>query len=299
MKFADEWGNVYNTCILEFTGRNGAVVRSVPEVSDVVNKSGPLMQSLVALDKSPPEKSSPSDPDFKAGYKAYVTEQKKLITVANAYGVSLKAALVALNTKEAEFPTAFRAVKTLAKQMNVVVMRAEARTTTLSKEVQKISDKINKKAESEVEKLRGQGMDDQQIKVEVNWIKQQKMLLVFPSSTKAALAKAEAAVQKIKLKPTKAVYDKEMDGARDLTQNMSNVIKSLGDKNCPAELAQKMRGLVAYKTDLAAFGSGAKRTVDAKKTEAEILAQLKEFSALVKAMKPFYDDMVKYLAANK
>lgn len=150
-----------------------------------------------------------------------------------------------------------------------------------------------------MEKLRGQGMDDQQIKVEVNWIKQQKMLLVFPSSTKVALAKAEAAVQKIKLKPTKAVYDKEMDGARDLTQNMSNVIKSLGDKNCPAELAQKMRGLVAYKTDLAAFGNGAKRTVDAKKTEAEILAQLKEFSALVKAMKPFYDDMVKYLAANK
>jgi hypothetical protein len=300
MKFVDEWGSVYNTCVVEFTGRNGAIATSVPQLKAVVENSGPLLTVLGALDNALPEKPSPgSVKDFDKKYKVWCTEQTKLNSVANSYNVFVKAALVALKAREAEFPSAYRAVKVLAKSMNDIVFRAQKQTATLSSEVQKASAKIDAKVEKEQEKLRKQGMLDDAIKVELNWLRQQKMLMQFPTSFRAAHAKAEAIVQKIKLKPTKETYDKEMAGARDMTQNMSNVIKLLADAKCPDDLKQAVNGIAAHKPQLDAFGNGPKKTVGADKTKDQILAQLKEFSTLIKAMSPFAESLGRYLAGKK
>ncbi len=293
MSFADEWGKVYNKSILAFTGRNKVAVR---ELEDVVKKTSELVTSLTTMDQTDPSEGSMTERATR--YKAFTAEQKTLKKATDKYAGVLDKAIKA--TDKDLHSEAYRELKVLRKHLDLVVAKVESRAVTCSKEYAKAQEKLSAAIDKAQQKLREQGADDEQVNAETDYLKQQRLLTGWPAMTKAALAKAVAAVQKIKADPSPDTYNVEMAaGARDMTQQMSNVIKLVTDAKCPASLVREMAGLSNHRTALADFGNGAKRQVVGTATQNEILAQLAEFSGLTKNMLPYYDKMVKYLSKHK
>jgi hypothetical protein len=188
----------------------------------------------------------------------------------------------------------------LRKHLDLVVAKVQNRIVNYSKEYVKAQEKAKAKVDEATQKLRDKGVDEEQIKVETNYLKQQKLLIGWASMTKVALSKAFAAVQKIKADPSVATYGAEMNaGGRDVSQQFNNILKLVADSKCPKELVKEMAGLSGHRETLTAFGTGAKRTVPPTATQDEILTQVKEFSQLIKALMPYYDKMAKYLSEHK
>ena len=293
MGFAEDWGTVYNKSILAFTGRKKVAVR---ELEDVVKGTSPLVKSLIVLDQNDPSVGEKAEQAKKL--KAFVTEQKNLAKAAAKYGATLDEALK--KTDKDIHPEANRELKVLRKQLDLITSKVESKIASSSKEYAKAQEKAGAAIEKETAKLRAKGVGDMQIRVETNYLKQQRMLVEWPKMTKAALARAAATVQKIKADPTPTVYNAEMRaGGRDMTQQMVNLIKLVTDPKCPAALTQLMNGLAGYRAALTEFGDGDKRQISTTATKGEIVSQIKDFADITKAMVPYYDKMVKYLAKNK
>jgi len=293
MGFTDDWGTVYNKSILAFTGRKKVAVR---ELEDVVKGTSPLVKSLIVLDENDPSVGDKAEQAKKL--KAFITEQKNLAKAATKYGATLDEALK--KTDKDIHPEANRELKVLRKQLDLITSKVDSRIASSSKDYAKAQAKAGAAIEKETAKLRAKGVDDMQIRVETNYLKQQRMLVEWPKMTKAALARAVATVQKIKADPTPTVYNKEMlAGGRDLTQQMVNLIKLVTDPKCPAALSQLMNGLAGYRAPLTEFGDGDKRQISTTATKSEVTSQIKDFADITKAMVPYYDKMVKYLAKNK
>ncbi|HEY1068528.1 MAG TPA: hypothetical protein VGE52_20560, partial [Pirellulales bacterium] len=145
-----------------------------------------------------------------------------------------------------------------------------------------------------------EGRGNDEIRAAVHFIQQQTAMKVFPAASKSALAKARAAIQKIKSNPTKAGYDAAMDdGARALTQVCSNLAKLMDNAQCPAKLRSSLIGLKAVSRELDEFGGGAKRTVPDGTQSAAILLLNKEFKRHVDAAEQFFPIVVEFLKKHK
>lgn len=293
MGFADDWGSVYNKGILAFTGRKKVAVH---ELEEVVKGTSALVTSLAALDRTDPAEGRPEEAAAK--HKAFIAEQKKLAKAADKYAAVLDGAIAA--TDKILHAEAYRELKVLRKQLDLVVAKVESKAVSASKEYGKAQTKLSAEIQKTENKLRGEGLDDNQVNAEINYLRQQRLLVGWPALTKAALAKAAAAVPKIKADPTPATYKREMAaGGRDISQQMSNLIKLISDPKCPDSLSEQMAGLADHGANLAAFGNGDKREVAGNATAPEVLARIKEFAELTKALVPYYDRMVKYLSKHK
>jgi hypothetical protein len=293
MGFADDWGAVYNKSILAFTGRNKVAVR---ELEDVVKGTGPLATALAGLDQNDPEQGKIAERP--ARYKAFVAEQKPMKKAGEKYAAVLDKAIKA--TDKDIHPEAYRELKVLRKHLDFVASKVETKAVKCSKEYDKAQTKLSEAIEKAQTKLREEGLDDAEINIETDFLKQQRALLGWPAITKTALAKAVVAVQKVKADPTPDTYKTAMDqGGRDMTQQMSNLVKLITDTKCPASLKRQVAEVSAYRQTLADFGNGAKRQVANDASREQVLAQVQEFSQLCKAMMPIYEKMVKYLSKHK
>lgn len=293
MSFADAWGKVYNKSILAFTGRNKVAVR---ELEDVVKGSTPMVASLAALDKTDP--GSGKRDEQSARLKAFVTEMKTLSKAAAKYADIVDKAIKA--TDKDIHPEAYREAKVIRKHIDWVLASVENSQMTYSKEYQKVLDKTTAAIDKTEKQVRKEGGSDEDVKVATNFLKQQKMMAAFPTLGKAAFAKAATAVQKIKADPTPATYKREMDaGGRDVTQQMGNAVKLVQDPKCPRDLVALLNGLPKYRPLMDEFGNGAKREVDPQATKNDVLAQLKEYSTLLKDLLPYYEKLAKYMKEKK
>ena len=198
------------------------------------------------------------------------------------------------------WPDAYRELKVMRKQLDLITRKVDNRISISSKEYAKAQDKIGAAIDKETNKLRDQGLDDMQVREETNFLKQQRMMVGWDKMTKAAIAKAVAAVQKIKADSTPACYNDVMrDGGRDLSQQFVNLIKLVQDRKCPQEIKDLMDGLPGFRPTLTEFGDGAKRQIAGTATKQEVIAQIKEFSELTKAMRTYFTKMEKYLKKHK
>jgi hypothetical protein len=285
MSFADDWGKVYDKSIQAFTGRNNV---PVPELKVVVRGTGDLVKSLVALDAINPDED----------HEAFVAGQKPLKKAADQYAEVLDTAIAATNKND--HPNAYREVKVLRKHLDLIVAKVASRAVTSSKKYDEKQTKITEKLEEKRKELIEQGKTDEEINKETDWLKQQRAIIGWPEMTKTALAKALAAVQKIKADPTPATYNTEMfAGGRDLSQQMSNVIRLMMDPKCPTKLTHAVMGLNLHEETLAEFGNGEKARISLEATPDQVTAQVREFSALVKEMVSYYDKLVAYLKKHK
>jgi hypothetical protein len=301
---AEDWGEVYNKSTLAFAGPKklgGNIKFWTDFFKPVIEGTSALAKSLGVLDQNDPER-----PEFRTAeerkehYKVYVEELKALKKAADKYATVLDKAI--RETDKATWPDAYRELKVLRKQLEVVVAKAENWAATHSKEYAKADVKAYEKIRAVEDELRQQNLSDEEIKVELDYLKQQKLLLAFPTAAKSGLTKAAVLVQKIKADPTPATYNSEMGSARDMTQNMSNLVKLVSDDKCPRRLKQELAGLADHRAALAKFGSsepGNARQVPDDADRAAILELVKEFSQLTKAMMPYYEKTVKYLAKHK
>jgi hypothetical protein len=293
MGFADDWGNVYNKSILEFTGRKKVAVRELDGVRDGATD---LVKSLATLDANDPTQGSPQEKPKRL--KAFAAEQKNLTKAAAKYGAILDVAIK--KTDKNIWPDAYRELKVMRKKLDAITSKVESRLVICSKEYIAEQKKIGEKIAKTTEKERAKGATDDEVGEATNFLKQQRMMIGWTKLTKAALAKAVATAQAIKADPTAQTYNTEMwSGGRDMTQQMVNLIKLVQDPKCPKEVVKLMDGLPPHRNHLAEFGDGAKRKIDVNTPKNQVEALNKEFSQLVKAMVPYFDKMSKYLTKHK
>jgi hypothetical protein len=300
MKYAEEWRNVWNASIQAFTGRNKVTGREI----EAVTSPGPrrLADSLKALDETDPEWAR--NEEKAAAHKKFHEEQRTFIDEANDYKTVLNDAIRA--TPKNTYPNAYRELKVLLRQLDLMVAKVHNKVVQYSEAYKKAQEKATAKLNKATQKLRSENADDTRLKAETNFLKQKKLLVGWGFLTKQGLAKAAVAVQKIKAAPATPptaaaeTYNFEMDHAgREISQQFGNVLKLIRDTKCPQGLVREMAGLDALETDLKAFGNGAKRKVPLTAQKVAVLAQLKDFSKLVKNLTPYYNKMTTYLATHK
>lgn len=292
--FAKMWGDEYNKCSQPLQGKGS--IRTV-ESRTVLEGTGPLLKCLVAIDKADP--TSVRDPKERAKVHAVlVKELKSLKAEAAKYGKAIDAALK--TTSKDEYKDAYRAMKSLRAHLDFVVAKIEHHANTTDKDTQKAIDKAGERVEKETEAARKKGLDDDQVKDEVDYAKQLKSLAQISTGAKVAVARAKAAVQAIKSDPTPTTYNHEMDtGGRNYTQQISNLVKLSKDSKCPPKVKAILNGIDKYKSELDSYGNGAKRSVALNATSAEITKNLKEYVQLVKDTYPYAESLIEYLKKHK
>jgi len=290
--YAKKWGDEYNKCIQPLQGKGS---RRMPEQLEVVSGSAPLLKALIAIDKSDPS-AMKAGKEREAVHKALEKEVKGYTAAAAKYGKLID---VAIKKTSKDDKDAYRALKSLKAHLDMISAQIEHHMTTTSKANVKASDKSFERVEKETEKARKKGMSDQEIKEEVDYAKQLRSLVQFPTAVKAAYAKATAAVQTIKSDPTPATYNREMHaGGRNYTQQVGNLIKLSKDSKCPPKVKDLLKGLDAYKSQLDAYGNGARRSIPADTSEKDLMDYLKTFARLIKDTYPYAQDMQAYLKKN-
>lgn len=299
MSYAERWGEIHNTAILAFTGRNKV---GVHELEEVVRETGPLLTSLTKLDACDP--SLKHDDEKAQAAKDFAAELKKgYARASGAYHAVLDAAIAA--TDKDLHPEAYRQLKVLKTSLDHLTATIESRARQYSKDVQKALEKANRKLVEGTEKAREEGQTDDQVRDTVYLLKAKKALLMYPNAGKAAIAKAAVAIQKIKAKPDKETYNKFMDSAgRDLSQQLNNILKIAADPNAGEDkitrrLIEETRDLARWRARLAEFGNGDKRTVGDDESAQDILRLLKEFSEMLKAVTPIHEGILEVVKGIK
>lgn len=291
--FAKVWGDEYNKCIQPLQGKGS---KRMPEQLAVADGSGPLLKALVGIDKNDPA-SMKAGKDREKIHKALEKEVKGYTSAASKYKKTIDVALKSTSKDEKD---AYRALKKLRAHLDLVSAQVEHHMTSNSKANVKASEKSYDKVNKETEKARNKGMSDAEVKDEVDYAKQLRSLVQFPTAVKAAFAKAKTAVQAIKSDPTAATYNREMHaGGRNYTQQVSNLIKLSKDSKCPPKVKDVLKGIEKYKSALDSYGNGDRRSVPADMSEKDILAYLKTFARLLKETYPYAEDMMTYLKKHK
>ena len=291
--FAKKWGDEYNKCIQPLQGKGS---RRMPEQLAVVSGSAPLLKALVGIDKNDPSALKAGSEREKV-HKALQKEVKAYTAAASKYSKLFDAAIKKTPKDDKE---AYRALKKLKSHLDMISAQVEHHMTTTSKANIKASDKSFERVEKETKKARDKGMDDEAVKKEVDYAKQLRSLVQFPTAVKAAYTKATAAVQTIKSDPSPETYNKEMfAGGRNYTQQVGNLIKLSKDSKCPPKVKDILKGLNAYKSQLDAYGNGDRRRIPTDTSEKDVMAYLKTFARLIKDTYPYAQDMQAYLKKHK
>lgn len=219
----------------------------------------------------------------------YTTELNTVLTAQVPFEGQAKAALKACS------PDVYRSVKVLKTELEAIAARAVQNWESFDKQDE--TDKINATGNKKVSKID----DDQERKQAKLVVNAKAALLTFSPKLKSALAKAIAAIQKIKGDPTPATYNSEMNNAgRDVSQNVANIRKWQAHPEIREMKAVKaMPSAAALADAIAEFGDGAKRSIDATATQVDVLNRLKEFSALVKEINTTYSDVMTGKLASK
>jgi len=287
MSFADTWGTTYNKSILAFTGRNKVAVR---ELEDVVKGTSELVVSMAELDKHNPKEARPTE--LSAALKAFSKQMASFSKARKKYDTVLDTAIK--KTDKDLHPQALRELKVLKTQLALVASQIDSAYTSETKQAKAAMDKAGNQLTAAQDKLRAKGLDDDAVNAQSYLLKAKKLLLIYIPAGTVAMKKAVAAIQQIKADPTPATYKAAMDrGGRDLSQQFANLCKVVDDPNAADwSLVKKLPNLQPYRNTLVEFGNGAKRTVPDDWSKAQILAQLKEFSDMVKAVAPIHDIVV-------
>lgn len=291
MSYANEWGTVYNKSILAFTGRNKVAVR---ELENVVKGTSELVAALALLDQH--EFATVRDEkEREKAHKAFgVALKKKFEPAKKKYMAVLDTAID--KTDKDLHPEAYREVKTMSAHLDWMAKKLVNDWTQATKALKAADAKAGKRVEKETNMAREQKLDDNQVKREVDYAKQLRSLVSFPTAIKQASARALVAIQAIKKEPTPAVYNNQIDkGGRNYTQQMSNLIKLSRDPKCPEKVVQLLAGLDAYATQLDAFGNGAKRSVPDTTSTQQIKVLITEYAKLFKDTLPYADKLAEHM----
>lgn len=298
MAYATDWGNVYNTAVNTFskdireksqadleTGRGLLVALADPK-----DGTASLLGALVALDKL--KFGSPDPKIEKAAVASYETSLKALKTAATEYDRKLDKALateIAGKTKRTPLktfaPESYRNLKLLKTQLASIVARAEQALAA-------------KKAMKEIDKIgaaQAKGMDKAKTEAERKAVEAearlQKLLVTLGPNFKSAIQKAKVAIQQIKAKPDAVTYNAQMNNAgRDISQTLVNI--SNMKSNADLRDSKKVKAIPDpgnLANEIAVFGNGASRTVNATATKADVTQKLNTFSDLVKRIEAHYN----------
>jgi hypothetical protein len=291
--FAKKWGDEYNKCVQPLQGKGS---KRMPEQLAVVSGSAPMLKSLVAIDKNDPS-TMKAGKDREKVHKVLEKEFKTYNSAASKYSKVMDTAIKKTSKDDKD---AYRALKKLKTHLDYISAQVEHHMTTTSKANIKASEKSFEKVTKETEKARKKGMTDEEVKAEVDYAKQLRSLVQFPTAVKAAYTKAKSAVQTIKSDPTVATYNKQMEaGGRNYTQQVSNLIKLSKDSKCPKKVKAVLKGIEKYKSALDLYGNGARRRLDNSTSDKDVMTYLKNFATLLKETYPYAEDMMAYLKKHK
>jgi hypothetical protein len=189
----------------------------------------------------------------------------------------------------------FRSTKLLKTELEAIAARAVSDWEQYDK--QDKANRILAKGKEKTDKI----ADDLERKNAKEVANAKQALLTFAPKLKAAVAKGAASVQKIKADPTPKTYNDEMNYAgRDLSQNIVNIEKWRSHpvvKEFPE--VKKMPDPGTISARIAAFGTGSRRTVAANATPQVILAELKDYSAVLKDVARVYEGVMTGKLASK
>lgn len=193
-------------------------------------------------------------------------------------------------------PIAYRSTKLLKTEVEAIAARAVSNWEQYDK--QEKANEIIRKGKEKTEKIADDAARNHAREVS----NAKAALLTFAPKLKSAVAKGAAAVQKIKADPTPKTYNEQMNSAgRDLSQNIVNIDKwrkhpDIFNKFKEVQAMQDPGNIAGR---IAAFGNGPRRTVDAHAMQQHILAELKDYSAILKDVVRVYGDVMTGKMASK
>lgn len=293
--FAKTWGDEYNKCCKPLQGKGA--IRTV-ESRTVLEGTGPLLKTLVAIDKNDPIALKPGSKERAAMHKALEKELKNFKSEVSKYRKILDAGIK--TTDKGDYKDAYRSMKQLRAHLDNVEAMVEHHCFTTSKEAQKAQDKSYERVQKETEAARKKGLSDKEVNEEVDYAKQLRSLGQFSTAVKSAATKAKSAVQAIKADPTPDTYNKAMsEGGRNYTQQISNLVKLSKDSKCPPKVKALLSGIDKYKSSLDAYGNGDRRSIPSTTSDKDVIKYTKEYVQLLKDTGPYAEKMVEFLKKNK
>jgi hypothetical protein len=192
-------------------------------------------------------------------------------------------------------PAAYRSVKVLKTEIEAISARVVMDWEQFDKEEK--AGAILAKGKAKTDKIAND--EDRKHAKEVANAKQ--ALLTFAPKLKSAVAKGAAAVQKIKSNPTPQVYNDEMNNAgRDLSQAVANIAKWQSHEDVKKiDAVKKMPKPGNLSARISEYGNGARRSIVLTANNADVLAELKGYSAILKEIIVTYADFMNGKLASK
>ena len=192
-------------------------------------------------------------------------------------------------------PAAYRSVKVLKTEIEAISARAVMEWEQFDKEEK--AAEILARGKEKTDKI----ANDEERKYAKELANAKQTLLTFAPKLKSAVAKGAAAVQKIKSNPTSKVYNDEMNNAgRDLSQAVANIEKwQSHDDVKKLDAVKKLPKPGDLAARISEYGNGARRSVAPTANDAEVLAELKGYSAILKQIIVTYADFMNGKLASK
>jgi hypothetical protein len=309
MSYAKDWGDVFNKATVAFTkeihgykAKKDTLAPFMTEQLEPIQRPLALLTALAALDKiSLAGGNAKEQAALPANIKLFEAALKKLDTAVKAYVKATDAVLKLTPSVKNEkslmltptpikdlMPESYRQLKLLKTEAPVLYERA-ANALAMAKNAGKL-DAINKAKEKAMDKA---GNDDDKRSAVNADVAMQKFLVVFAPAFKSALAKGAHGIQKIKAEPTPQVWNANISIARDISQNLNNIVKLKADaKHKTSTLGKKLPDPGHLARDILPYCNGALMNLAGTTTEAVVKGHLKDFTALYKTITTTYKDVI-------
>lgn len=308
MTYASDWGDVFNKAAATFTkdihaykAKKSTLAPFMQEQLEPVNRPLALLQAFTALDKISLSGGNARDlAALPANIKLFAAGLAKLDTATKAY-IKVLDELVKLKPTVKDdktgmltptpikdlMPESYRQLKLLKTEAQALFAKA-ANALELAKSSGKLAD-ISKAKDKAMDKVKN---EDERAAVNAD-IAMQKFLVVFVPAFKSAIAKGAHGIQKIKADPSVATWNANIGIARDISQNLNNIVKLKADaKHKNSSLGKKLPDPGVLARQILPYCNGALMNLAGDTDVATVKAHLKDFTELYKAIATTYKDVI-------